>query len=389
MSDIYNLYAYQNSISSSSRTLIQNINVGNIIFNNNIINNINVSTINNSIVNKEYIDNYYKTPHLPNYSIQYNDGGSENLKVSVDSDLKQILINGNMISGSSYLMNGQINLLDEPILNDDAATKKYVDNINKKYYNVLTNDTSIYYNTSQFINSVNIRNGLLIGTTMDYLPSTNDIISQNIKTFTFNIFNNTTNNLAILLLQPSDSNTIINPNNIYIYGGYQLSAIGIVNDNNTVNIIITNNSFIPLRYFTSPGLNDNNIALNITSNPIATNLQISDKLLYPINPLYLDFNQSVTYSYSNILSKLIFRGKNLTSDITDYFDLSDSITNPSLTSQQVGFEFCICNISNFNITLNFNNSNIAIIPSNNNCLLLFTILKNNYSLLKLGIFSRY
>lgn len=372
---------YQNNITSGEILLSNDIKIGSTnIINGNIkgLNTPNILDPDTSIViNKKYIDNNYILPYEPNKSIQFVNNGTQNLIIDDTTDVKKIKINGSIISGSAYLTNDQINLINDPIDEYDAATKQYVDNINKKNINNIINSNGVTYTVSQFINSIIIRNGLPNDITTDYLPNTSTVLALNRKPFTFNIFNNNVNSLSALKILPSDSNTTIIPSDNIIYGNYQLSAKCIINSNDTITFIVLNNSLINFKDFISPGLNFNDIPLNITQTPTVNNIRLKNIILEPISPIYLLYNKSIQITYTNILNKIIFRGPS--SNVTDTFDISDATDDNKL-----GFEFVIMNISDYTLTYKYKNNIIGNILPNMNGLFLY----NSNDILLLSILSR-
>ena len=388
------------------------------------ISNVVTSTTPSSAITKKYIDDLYASePGNPLNSVQFRSGssfaGSSNLIYEENSNLGTLTVNGNIVSGSTILStNGKLTGLADPTEDSQAANKKYVDNFNKKNVVSISNSIGVQYTASQVVNSIILRNNLIIGTNsntgltdisvknIDLFPTATQILSQletlNLNpiigtNFTFNLFNNSQ---ASLILQGFNSTVTFIPENVIINGNYQLTALGIVTATiiPAVEIHIQYVGFINKQTFPSSGVVQPNYSIIQRNNggSITKTIRTDVRTLLPMNPTEYSTSSSKVYSYSDVMNKLIIRS-GLINNTSDTFESTINFFNQTFFenyTNSLGTEIAIMNVSNYTLTIlpgsgwTFNDN--IIIPSNYTGYLLITMNKETLSNVVnlVGLFNR-
>lgn len=380
-----------------------------------------------TVVDKQYIDTQYdiniNTVNVPNYALIFNNGinsfaGSSNLTFTTSG----LVINGTIVSGPSSLSGSTLTGLINPTTDSGALTKNYVDTFLNKAINQISSSAGATYTAAQVVNGVIIREGLIVPTNsntglidisvrnIDTFPTGTQIINQLVAlginpiigtTFTFNIINVNANGSVSLLIQVPDSSVSFFPVENTIFGSYEMSCRGIVMNVTTPTIlmVVDSCSYVGQQLINygviTPNwsllTNGNNEGIT-SSNIFRTNIQA----ILPMSPVTYPSSKSVTYSFTDIASKLIIRGLNLISNVTDTFDPATTILSNSFfynVPNGLGTEFAIQNVSpTYSITLSnsvgvtINGTNI--IPAGNTGIYNMTINNNLIVMYCLGILTR-
>lgn len=433
-----------NNISVSQNILLSSNDIPIISINGNIITD-NVATLSNGIlsnlitvstsseynsyaVTKEYIDNkYIKGPGGINGSVQYNNfgsfGGYSNILYSETTNGGTLSVSSNItiVSNLTSLIGSNINNIISPVSNNQAANKMYTDLSTQKKVNTINSTNSQTYLPGQIINGIILRNGLtIIPTTnpdisinnIDYFPSAVDIYSylenNNFNTnigssFSFNLFNYNNNN-APLVLFPSLSDNLTNfvsfsNNNLVIYDNYQLTTLIILlsgKPNIKFSVFIKSCSFINNISFISPGYNDPQWALQyyLDNSTKINRARTNTQCILPMNPTSYPSSTSVTYSYTDIMAKLIIRGKSLTQNVTDTFETASVLYKNSFLNgvTNMSVEMAIQNIDpTYTITITSGSDWTyfsQIINPGQTLLINILFTNNSCSIFKIGLFTR-
>jgi hypothetical protein len=369
--DIYNMY---NSDTITNKT---------ITFSEGIVSGIALSPITiSSAVNKSYVDTLYgNKPGNPLNSVQYKIDtdfvGSSALTYEESDFVGTLTINGSITSGSSSLTGSILTgLQTPPTLDNQAATKDYVDIFPKKLVTNISSVTGVTYTAAEVVNGIIIREGITVQTNTTVTPNVGDIFVRTVDkfptavqifnrlielginpitgtTFSFNIYNNNEpNGAASLIVQAFNNSVTFDPPDITIFGSYQLSARCIVTGVSipAILVIVDNNSYVSSIPFITPGLNDPQWSLLTNTNSVRTTIVRTDvQCILPMSPKNYPEDKSITYFYSDISGKIIVRGLSLTTDITDTICstsefLSDSFFS-SFNETGLGMEFAIQNVS--------------------------------------------
>lgn len=408
---------------TNSKLISQTITDSIMTINSGTISNVVTSSIPSSAVTKQYVDNLYASnPNGPFNSVQFRSGssfnGDENLIYEEESNLGTLTVNGTIVSGTTQLStDGKLTGLTDPTEDSQAAIKKYVDNFNKKNVVSITNSVGVQYTASQVVNSVILRNNLIIGTNIntgltdisvkniDLFPTATQILSQletlNINpiigtNFTFNLYNNSQ---APLILQPFNNTVTFIPENVVINGNYQLTALGIVTGViiPSVQIFIQYVGFINKQTVSSGVVNPNySLIQRNNGGSITKTIRTDVRTFLPMNPTEYSSSSSKVYSYSDVMNKLIIRS-GLINNTSDTFESTVNFFNQTFFenyTKDLGTEMSIMNVSNYSLTLvpgtgwTFNDS-IVILP-NHTAYLLITMNKETLSntVNLVGLFNR-
>lgn len=170
-------------------------------------------------------------PGGPIQSIQFNNGGLFDGSATLTFDNTTNTLSANKISnGVITIESNTITGLDEPVLDQDAATKNYVDNINN--IKIIDNNTigSSVYTASSVINSVILRNNQTSAKVTDTLPNAVDIINEsNAQVGTlinFSIRNTSSDYNSVITFNVGTGFSPITLQNIY--AGYQYNGAMLV-----------------------------------------------------------------------------------------------------------------------------------------------------------------
>lgn len=351
----------------------------------------------NEIATKYYVDNLNITAQAsgPDKSIQYNNAGvfdgNNDLTISDPNTLSETLnINGIITNNVINIDTGKIENLSDPINNDEAATKKYVDSSINIFESINLTEEQLLateYTPEQIYNkilNINISpNNIEAACLPSVYPIAEDMAEYLGNEFvigkswtTIFKYSNSNNELQVKGILGPEPIPSLYPSS-FIFFGIPLPAV--ITPNYTVitiKCVVTNDTIGTERYvayITSYNI-DINTNAQITDRGILTPSLITStnntSLIYPI-PSNPDINSitSVTYTYEDLRNYFIIR-TGLTSDTNDTFEIaSDFIQHQDFDMGGGTFKFFIQNPTLYNLTLNtntgwtFSTGNSNIIPS--------------------------
>jgi hypothetical protein len=324
-------------------------------------------------------------------------GGSFNLLYNETNNSlysKNIRI-GNTSTGL-LVGSGTIDNLDDPVNQQDPATKNYVDNFFLLNNITISNNVPTTYLASEMVGSIINRSGFT-GTVGDTTASAGNIITEISGTtgssVSFFLKNKTSS--STLYLSPGTGVTFSPTSTIVLLPGYQLSTVIVIDSISTVTIYITSQNYM----YSSNNFIIGDRALNTTSNIT----RITDQFIFNTGSNILgnsNYNsQNSTYQASDV-SGVIYR--NYTGNKIDHFDNISTFINQILPVfgdidymfSSSGIEVIIKNISSSgSITIEPNgwildpNSNMKIGPGQTGIFyLIIDVLTSIGNVYTLGVF---
>jgi len=360
---------------------------------NGYISNLIEPTEDNQIATKYYVDNSSGgggTAGGPPGSIQYNSGGvfagTSNLTFSSPT----LNINGTLTNGTITISGSQITGLVDPTLDQEAATKNYVDqslnklgivNITLEQKNMVTYTPSQIYNN---IVNLTMNNNYLDTCPVDSLPTGTDMQTYLGTEFTVGktwttIFRGPQTSQGMFVRFIGGDSILGNPVSpiTYLYCGFPLPAFCVVNYSViTLTCVVTNTSTPNYNAYVTSNLVDITTETQITNQGILTpsigsgSVLSTGSIIYPmLSSPQINSSSAQTYTYANLQKTLIIR-TGLTAPTSDTFvTASVMASNAAFTMGGGTIKFWVQNPTAHNLTLlqptgwTLQSGNSAVIPA--------------------------
>lgn len=215
---------------------------------------------------------------------------------------------GNTSSGL-LIGSNTIDNLDDPVNDQDPATKNFVDNFFLFDIVNVSNNVPTTYTASDMVGHILNRSGFSSNIT-DTTANAADIINEisgSLGTSVFFYLKNMSPNYSINLL--AGTSVTMEPTSVLIYPGYQMSSVLIVDSVSTVKLYVSSLNYM----YSSDNFIIGDRSLNITSDIT----RITDQFIFNTESNILSGVQNATYTAADI-SGIIYRS--YTGAKIDHFD---------------------------------------------------------------------
>jgi hypothetical protein len=359
-----NLDTNYSRIIKVNNTISDSITDGIATIGDNTVSNLYDPVYSNDAATKNYVDNFVDPGgvSLPLNSIQINTGttfiGVDSLTFTSSSGLN---IYNKFSNGTITITDNVVSGVSDPIDQTGAVTYNYLNKNNISLVTFSTTNNSNSLTTGQVINKYLVREITSSSTIIqDLLPTAATVISFlgsgtiDYNSFDFYYYFKGPATSVLLfgnVIPMGNFNNLNNPVQVLtVPSGTLVHLVGTVIDSDIVYYVRNSQNIYSEPRITDIGITTNYFNSNHNDSTLAS------FIIYPVIKTIIDSNTAHTYTYTNVMNKLILRS-GLTSNTTDTFQALSGFTTNSAWSLGTGqIKFVIQNLSNFDLSIGDNSS---------------------------------